>query len=59
MKATFTLEDTPTGIAAELRWVGNDITDHLADSLSMMVMAQFAEVLKANAKAGTIRLDKE
>lgn len=59
MKATFTLEDTPTGISAELRWEGSGCSDHLASSLSMMVMAQFAEVLKAHAKAGIIKLDKE
>lgn len=59
MKGTLILEDTPQGVSAELRWVGNDTTDHLADSLSMILMAQFTETIKAHAKVGAIRLQKE
>ena len=59
MRATLILEDTPQGISAELRWEGNDTSDHLADSLSMMLMTQFTEVVKAHAKVGAIRLEKE
>lgn len=59
MKATLELADTPQGISAELRWQGNDTTDNLAGSLSMMLMAQFTETIKAHAKVGAIRLEKE
>lgn len=59
MQASLVLEDTPQGISAELRWVGNDTTDHLADSLSMMMMVQFTETMKAQARLGAIRLAKD
>lgn len=59
MRATLVLEDTPQGISAELRWVGNDTTDHLADSISMMLMAQFTETIKAQAKLGAVHLEKD
>jgi hypothetical protein len=59
MIATLTLADTPQGISAELRWEGNDVTDHLADSISMALMAQFTETIKAHAKVGAIHLEKE
>jgi hypothetical protein len=59
MRATLTLEDTPKGISAELRWEGNDVTDHLHTSLSMSLMAQFTELIKSHAKAGAIYLEKE
>ncbi len=59
MIATLTLADTPKGISAELRWEDNDVTDHLATSLSMSLMAQFTELIKSHDKVGAIYLEKE
>lgn len=59
MKSTLTLEDTPQGLSATLTWSDNDITDNPAHSLSMLLMAQFAEVMKQHARVGAIRLEKE
>lgn len=59
MKSTLTLEDTPQGVSATLIWTDNDTTDHPANSLSMMLMAQLTEHIKLSAKAGAIRLEKE
>lgn len=59
MKSTLTLEDTPKGLSATLIWLDNDITDNPAQSLSMLLMAQFTEVIKQHARVGAIRLEKE
>lgn len=59
MIATLVLEDTPKGISAELRWNGNGCMDSLEKSLSLTLMAQFTETIKAHAKVGAIRLEKE
>lgn len=59
MKATLELADTPQGITATLRWEGNDYTDSLEKSLSLTLMAQFTETIKASAKLGAVRLLEE
>lgn len=59
MIATLELSDTPQGISATLIWSDNGFTDSLEKSLSLTLMAQFTEQIKASAKLGTIHLEKE
>lgn len=46
MKATFTIEDTPQGIAPVLKWEVNGCCDNLHESLTMHLMADLASNIK-------------
>lgn len=56
MKVIITLEDTPTGVYPVISWDGNDVTDHLHHSLSMALATQFANMVKAQADIGTLKV---
>jgi hypothetical protein len=56
MKVIIELEDYPQGIFPTVRWGGNGVTDHLSDSLSMALAAQFAEMIKQRAALGTLKV---
>lgn len=56
MKVIITLEDTPQGIYPIVAWQDNGITDHLHDSLSMILAAQVAEMIRTSATLGALKV---
>lgn len=56
MKVTIVLEDTYKGVYPVISWDGNGITDHLSDSLSMLIAAQFANLIKESSTVGGLKV---
>lgn len=56
MKVIIILEDFPQGIFPTIAWDGNGVTDHLSDSLSMNLAAQFAEMIKKSSQLGALKV---
>lgn len=56
MKVVIILEDTPHGIYPVMSWEGNGITDHLSDSLSMILSAQIANMMRISSQSGALKV---
>lgn len=56
MKVIITIEDTYKGVYPVIAWDGNGITDHLSDSLSMLLAAQVAALIKESATKGALKV---
>lgn len=56
MKVIIVLEDTPNGIFPVISWEDNGITDHISDSISMILAAQLADALRIYSAAGALRV---
>ena len=57
MKGALILEDTPKGVFARVVWQTNDCTDHIPDSLTMMLLANLTEQIRTMARVGAVRCD--
>lgn len=56
MRITIILEDTPKGIFACQSVQGNGVTDHIHDSLSAHILANWTVQLKHLEKLGVIKV---
>jgi hypothetical protein len=56
MKVTIVIEDTYKGVYPVISWDGNGITDHMSDSLSMLLAAQVAHLIKESATKGALKV---
>ena len=56
MKVTITIEDTHQGIYPVMYWQDNGVTDHAFNSLSMLLAAQVAEMIKQSATVGALKV---
>lgn len=59
MRFILIVEDTPKGIRVKAAYNGNDITDHLAESIAAKTISNWAQTLKELEDRGLLFVEKE